>query len=68
MQTTTLQVTGMSCQHCAAAVTKSLKSVVGVQSAEVHLEQASATVTGSASPQALVDAVVRAGYTAAIQA
>ncbi|MHB1668983.1 MAG: CopZ family metallochaperone [Thiomonas sp.] len=68
MQTTTLHVTGMTCQHCVAAVTKSLKSVAGVQSADVNLEQASATVTGSAPTQALVEAVVRAGYTATTEA
>ncbi len=67
MQTTTLHVTGMSCQHCVAAVTQALKSVAGVQSAEVNLVQASATVTGSAAPEALADAVVRAGYHASPQ-
>ncbi len=64
MSDTTLQIGGMSCQHCAGAVTKALQAVPGVERAEVDLASASARVSGSAAPQALLDAVGNAGYEA----
>ena len=62
MQTTTLQVTGMTCQHCVVAVTKALQAVPGVNTAQVDLDQARATVNGAAPVQDLLNAVTRAGY------
>lgn len=63
-QSTTLMIEGMSCQHCVASVTKALQAVPGVESAQVSLDEARATVTGGAPQQELVDAVQRAGYVA----
>ena len=62
MQTTTLGISGMTCQHCVAAVTKALQSVPGVQSAQVDLAQGKASVAGSAPVQILINAVAKAGY------
>ena len=64
MQTTTLGISGMTCQHCVAAVTKALQSVPGVQSAHVDLAQGKASVDGSAPVRLLIDAVAKAGYSA----
>ncbi len=64
MQTTTLGISGMTCQHCVAAVTKALQSVPGVQSAQVDLAQGKASVDGSAPVRLLIDAVTKAGYSA----
>jgi len=58
----TLDVTGMTCQHCVAAVTKALRGVAGVESAEVSLEQKQAVVTGAADVQAMIDAIKEEGY------
>jgi len=58
----TLNVTGMTCQHCVAAVTKALKGVPGVESADVSLEQQQAVVTGAADSQAMIQAVKDEGY------
>ena len=68
MTETTIEVTGMSCQHCVAAVTKALQAVPGVQHAEVDLAQARARVAGDAPSQALLDAVTQAGYEARLPA
>jgi len=56
----------MSCQNCVRHVTEALLRVDGVASAEVSLENASATVTarGPLSLDALTAAVEAAGYTA----
>ncbi len=59
-----LQINGMSCGHCSAAVTKALKAVPGVLDAEVNLEEKNATVSAGENVLAedLDKAVVEAGY------
>ena len=64
MNTTKLAVSGMTCSHCAMAVTRALKSVPGVQSAEVSLELGQATVVGSAELPRLIQAIYNEGYRA----
>jgi copper chaperone CopZ len=65
MSTTTLGITGMTCQHCVMSVTRALLAVPGVQSAEVSLEQRKAVVAGSADLARLVAAVESEGFGAA---
>ena len=67
MNTIQLQVTGMSCGHCVAAVTKALKAVPGTQDAQIDLASGRATVQGSATPEALVKAVADEGYGATLK-
>ncbi len=62
--TTTYTVTGMTCGHCVAAVTKEIEALAGVVQVEVQLEAAIAVVTGTASTDAILAAVVEAGYDA----
>jgi copper ion binding protein len=61
---TTLNIEGMSCEHCVHHVTKALKGVAGVSSAKVDLEKKSAEVEHdvSVTPGALKAAVEEAGY------
>jgi copper chaperone len=66
MEATTLKVTGMTCNHCVMAVTKALRKVPGVESADVSLDKAQAVVQGSADAQALIAAVKEEGYEAAL--
>lgn len=61
-----LQITGMTCGHCSAAVTRALKAVPGVTDAQVFLAEGIARVQGSADPQALVHAVQDEGYQARV--
>ena len=63
-----LNVEGMSCQHCVAHVTQALEAVEGVSRVEVSLEDASAIVEfdGAVSDEALIAAVMNAGYEASI--
>ena len=65
MTTTELSVTGMTCAHCAMAVTRALQGVAGVQSAQVSLEKAQAIVVGDAQIERLIEAVEQQGYRAA---
>ncbi|MFC7203023.1 heavy-metal-associated domain-containing protein [Haloferax namakaokahaiae] len=61
---TTLTVTGMSCEHCEARVEDALSEVSGVTSATADRESESATVEGEAAVETLVAAVEDAGYDA----
>ena len=60
-------VTGMSCAACQARVEKAVNSVEGVTSCSVSLLTNSMGVEGSASKEAVIDAVVAAGYNAFLQ-
>ena len=70
-ETATLDIEGMSCAACAAAVEKSLSRAPGVRSALVNFATEKATVQyepGPASPATLAAAVERAGYAVAERA
>ena len=60
--TTVIHVEGMMCNHCKAAVEKACKAVPGTQDAVVDLEAKQVTVTGTAQPEALRQAITDAGY------
>jgi copper chaperone len=64
MRNVHLIIEGMTCAHCTAAVEKALKGVAGVEEVSVTLEPGEATVVGSASTEALIQAVVEEGYQA----
>ena len=55
-------VTGMSCAACSARVEKAVSAVEGVSSVSVSLLTNSMGVEGTASKEAIVAAVVAAGY------
>lgn len=62
--TTTLTVTGMTCEHCEQKVIDALEAVDGVQSAAADREAEQATIEGEADVDRLVAAVQDAGYEA----
>ena len=67
MATTTLKVSGMTCQHCVRAVTQALESQDGVTDAQVDLQAGRARVEydeGRVTPDQLANAVTDEGYTA----
>lgn len=57
-------VKGMSCGHCAAAVTKALESLPGVTDVQVDLASGRVTFTGDRSlpPEELARVIIAAGY------
>jgi copper chaperone len=62
-----LKVTGMTCGHCEAAVSKALALVPGVTEViAVDREREEAVVDGAADVGALVAAVVAEGYQAEV--
>ncbi|WP_449044615.1 heavy metal translocating P-type ATPase [Paracoccus versutus] len=67
---TRLAIEGMSCASCVGRVEKALAALPGVDSAQVNLATASATIRHSpaVAPQALADTVTAKGYPAQVQA
>ncbi|MCV2357007.1 heavy metal translocating P-type ATPase [Paucibacter sp. B2R-40] len=69
-QSLSLQISGMSCASCVNRVERALLKQPGVLSAEVNLatEAASVHALASVDPQALIEAVAKAGYAASLPA
>ncbi|MGO9204043.1 MAG: heavy metal translocating P-type ATPase [Limisphaerales bacterium] len=67
---TELEVTGMTCGHCAQRVTEAIQRVAGVRSATVSLETNRAQVRWQADAgpdaQAVIKAIEKAGYKAGV--
>ncbi len=67
MAKTTLNVKGMTCTHCVAAVRDALEEMPGVRSARVELDKGTAVVDyddALANPRELATVVTAAGYEA----
>ncbi len=63
----TYTVPGMSCQHCAVAVSEEVGRVAGVESVDVALETKRVTVRGrDLDDRALRAAIDEAGYEATV--
>ena len=54
---------GMHCNHCRGSVMRAVGSLPGVDSVEVDLQSGTMTVTGTATPQAIAQAVEALGFT-----
>ena len=64
-----LAVAGMHCGHCKAKVARALEEVGGVYGVTVDLEGGGVDVeldAQQATPERLIDAVKRAGYSATV--
>jgi copper chaperone len=57
-----LKVSGMTCGHCAAAVSKAVRAVPSVSDVKVDLETGKVTVLGNPDEQAIRAAIVEEGY------
>ncbi len=60
-------VTGMSCAACSARVEKAVSKIKGVSSCSVSLLTNSMNVEGTASEDAVIKAVIAAGYGASVK-
>ena len=57
-----LKVSGMTCEHCVAAVTKAVKAVPAVKDVLVDLASGEVTVSGSPDAHAVRAAITDEGY------
>ncbi len=63
MATNTYDVTGMTCGHCAQAVTTEISAITGVESVDVDVESGRVVVVGTdVTDDAVRAAVEEAGY------
>ncbi|MFH8492944.1 heavy-metal-associated domain-containing protein [Streptomyces coeruleorubidus] len=64
MPATTYAVSGMSCGHCEATLTKVIGELDGVSGVEVHLDAGQVTVTSAGEPDdaLIAETVDEAGY------
>lgn len=62
MEKMKFDVTGMTCSACSAHVEKAVRALPQVDEVSVNLLTNSMTVAGDATPDAIIAAVVRAGY------
>ena len=60
---TEFEVQGMSCQHCVAAVTRSIREIDPQAQVSVDLERGRVAVESTQSADALKEAIDEAGYT-----
>ena len=60
---TEFEVQGMSCQHCVAAVTRSIQEIDPQARVQVDLERGKVAVESTQTNDALKDAIDDAGYT-----
>ncbi|MGA5465849.1 cation transporter [Mycobacterium sp. NPDC050041] len=58
----TLNVRGMSCGHCVAAITSAVSPLPGVTEVTVDLERGLVTVDGTADGASVVAAIEDTGY------
>jgi len=57
-----LKVSGMTCGHCVAAVTRAVKAVPSVRDVAVDLASGAVTVQGEADERAVRAAITEEGY------
>lgn len=62
MSVMTYEVPDISCGHCKAAIEGGVSQVPGVSKVEVDIETKRVTVEGDAPDEAVVAAIVDAGY------
>ena len=54
--TKTIKISGMHCEHCVLAVTKTLKALPGVKDVEVSLEKGEAVAS---IPEVINDSIIK---------
>lgn len=61
-----IKIYGMTCPHCAQAVTKALSNILGLKDVQVNLEKGEATFNnlGKVPRQVIRQAIEKAGYKA----
>ncbi|MFE5699755.1 heavy-metal-associated domain-containing protein [Rhodococcus koreensis] len=67
MSTSSVTVTGMTCDHCVSSVTEEISELPGVTAVNVDLATGTVVIESSTDldPGAVADAVAEAGYSVA---
>ena len=57
-----LKVSGMTCGHCVAAVTRAVKAVPSVEGVAVDMDRGEVTVEGHPDERAIREVIAEEGY------
>ena len=66
MATLNYDVPGVTCGHCKSAIESEVGQVPGVDRVEVDIASKKVVIEGSASEEAILAAIVEAGYQAVV--
>ena len=58
----TVQIKGMTCQHCAASTKEALEKIPGVKDVNVDLDKGEATYSGDVDQQKIKEAITKIGF------
>lgn len=67
MSETQFYISGLKCDGCIANARSKLENVTGYESSEFDLKAGEMKVVGDVDPQAVVAAIVEAGYNAVVK-
>lgn len=59
---TTIQIKGMSCQHCVSSVAKALEALPGISDVQVDLDNGEARFQGEADEQTVKQTIDNIGF------
>ena len=57
-----VQIKGMSCQHCVASTRNALEAIEGISNVEIDLDRGTATFDGSVPPEVISQAIAAIGF------
>ena len=58
----TVQIKGMSCQHCVASTKDALEKIPEIKDVQVDLDKGEATFTGDVAADKVKDAISKIGF------
>lgn len=58
----TVQIKGMTCQHCVASTKEALEKIPGVRDVKVDLDKGEATYSGDVDQEKIREAITKIGF------
>ena len=58
----TVQIKGMTCQHCVASTKEALEKIPGVKDVKVDLDKGEATYSGDVDQEKIREAITKIGF------
>jgi len=58
----TVQIKGMSCQHCVASTKEALEKIPEINDVQVDLDKGEATFSGDVAPDKVKEAISKIGF------
>ncbi len=62
LQMTTVQISGMKCQHCVNSTQQALEAITGVSNVSIDLDKGEASFEGDVSVETVKEAIAKIGF------